>query len=178
MLVFGGRGNTFIFFQVYFNIQRCSRFVSLEKGFRVYPRRSLLELPLGGEFHEVLAEKKKKRKNCSEYTPTVWFESMNLYVHLYMVMYIVGNNQKKIQSGCLWWLKSRVLWGELRRLLMTSAPVVAVLPAFWSILHRVLFPGILRKPSSVEALSETMAYFPPWLYRWLGNLGLSTAIHS
>lgn len=122
--------------------------------------------------------KKKKRKNCSEYTPTVWFESMNLYVHLYMVMYIVGNNQKKIQSGCLWWLKSRVLWGELRRLLMTSAPVVAVLPAFWSILHRVLFPGILRKPSSVEALSETMAYFPPWLYRWLGNLGLSTAIHS
>lgn len=62
MLVFGGRGNTFIFFQVYFNIQRCSRFVSLEKGFRVYPRRSLLELPLGGEFHEVLAEKKKKEK--------------------------------------------------------------------------------------------------------------------
>lgn len=42
-------------------------------------------------FHEVLTEKEK----------LLQFEIMNLYVHLYIFMYIVGNNQKKIPSGCL-----------------------------------------------------------------------------
>lgn len=60
---------------------------------------------------------------------------------------------------------------------MISPPVVAVLPAFWSILHRVLFPGILRTLSA-KAMSEIMAYFLAWLCHSLGGLGLSTAIHS
>lgn len=124
--------DTFIFFQVYLNIQRCSRFVSLEKqkDSTCIRREISLELPFGWNSFWL------KNKNCSEYVSTVWLESTNIYVHLYILMYIVDNNQKEIQSGCLWWLRSGVLCRELHHLLMISAPVAGVPPDFWSTLDQ------------------------------------------
>lgn len=61
MLVFAGGEYIHFFFQVYFNLQRCPRFVSLEKRIPCVSKENLTRTPLGGEFHEVLAEKKKEK---------------------------------------------------------------------------------------------------------------------
>lgn len=165
MLVFGGRRKYIHFFQVYFNIQRCSRFVSLEKqkDTMCVQRAISLELPFGVDFMKFW----RRKKNCFEYTSTVWLESMNLYVHLCIFTYIVGDNQKKIQSGCLGWLRSGALWGELHHLLMISAPVVGVPPDFWLALSQQ------RTVPPSEYCQEALCWGLVWNYGLFPVLALS-----
>lgn len=124
--------DTFIFFQVYLNIQRCSRFVSLEKqkDSTCIRREISLELPFGVEF--ILTEKQKLLW-IRIYRLIGKHESLCLLIYTYVQSW---QQPEEIQSGCLWWLRSGVLCGELHHLLMISAPVAGVPPDFWSTLDQ------------------------------------------